>query len=211
MNEDFANPYKPLIDEDRSEEISHLWIVSYSDFMTILMIFFLMCFAHRVWEKKVFFEDQKIRRERAIREVQDGMVRRLDRLSTIDVQAERIDIHLPDSLLFSGGQSDMRGAAKLLLADIVPDLKKFKGDIIVEGHTDDLPLGRHSHFGSNWELSTARAFSVIKFLEQEGVDPGKMSARGYGEYRPRVPNISPENRAENRRIELILLNPRKDG
>lgn len=199
--------YSPLIDDDHAEEQNQLWIVSYSDFMTIMMIFFLMCFAHRVWEKKVFFEDKKLQQERALRETQSTMLQRLDRLASIEVQAERIDIHLPDSLLFEGGKAELRTAAKLLLADIVPEIKKFSGEMIVEGHTDDVPLGPRARYKTNWELSVARAFSVIKFLEEEGVDPGRMSARGYGEFRPRVPNISPENRAENRRIEIILMNP----
>src|SRR5687768_15258052 len=149
MNEELEESER-LLDMDRghSEETSQLWIVSYSDFMTILMIFFLMCFAHRVWAKKVFFEDQKIRQEKAMREGQSSMIQRLDRLATVEVQAERIDIHLPDSLLFTGGRSDLRDGAKLLLAEIAPDLKSFTGDIVVEGHTDDVPLGPRARYGS---------------------------------------------------------------
>ena len=60
---------------------------------------------------------------------------------------------------------------------------------------DDLSLGPHSPYKSNWELSVARAFSVITFLTSQEVDPAKISARGYGPYRPRVPNTSPANRA----------------
>src|SRR4029077_20373346 len=130
--------------------------------------------------------------------------------ANLDVQAERIDIQLPDALLFSSGHANLQESAKGLLAKIAPELNKFTGDIVVEGHTDDLPLGPHSPFRSNWELSVARAFSVITFLTQEGVSPNQISARGYGPYRPRVPNISPENRDMNRRIEIVLLNPKKE-
>jgi chemotaxis protein MotB len=196
-------------DEDRIHEATHLWVISYSDFMTILMIFFLVLFAHRVWAKKVFWEDQRVAQLRAAQESQKGMVQRLTRLASVEVAAERIDIHLPDALLFESGRADLKGSAGNLLAQISPDLAGFKGEIVVEGHTDDQPLGARSRFKSNWELSVARAFSVIQSLTQNGVDPQHLSARGYGAYRPRAPNDSPDHRAENRRIEIILLNPPK--
>ena len=191
------------------DEHTHLWIVSYSDFMTILMIFFLMLFAHRVWVKKVAWEDRRVEQLRAAQEAQVGMIQRLSKLATIDVKAERIDIQLPDALLFSSGHANLQDSAKGLLGRIAPELKSFSGEIVVEGHTDDLPLGPHAPYKSNWELSVARAFSVITYLTSQGIDPTKISARGYGPYRPRVPNISPENREMNRRIEVVLLNPKK--
>ena len=198
-----------LAREERDLDMTHLWVISYSDFMTILMIFFLMLFAHRVWAKKVFWEERRIEQLRAAQEAQSGMIQRLSKLAAIDVKAERIDIQLPDALLFGSGRSGLHDSAKELLAKIAPELGRFRGDIVVEGHTDDLPLSAHSPYKSNWELSVARAFSVITFLTAHGADPTKISARGYGPYRPRVPNISPENRDMNRRIEIILLNQRK--
>lgn len=191
--------------DEHEHESAHLWIISYSDFMTILMIFFLMLFAHRLWEKKVSWEERRVEQLRAAREQQQGMVQRLSRLATIDVAAERIDIHLPDTLLFESGRADLRESAGALLMNIAPELKAFQGEIVVEGHTDDLPLGPRSKFKSNWELSVARSFSVIQALTAAGVDPSRISARGYGPYRPRVLNNSPENRSENRRIEIVLL------
>ena len=146
---------------------------------------------------------------RAAQELQAGMIQRLKKLAQLDVQAERIDIQLPDALLFSSGHADLQTSAKTLLGKIAPELRSFSGDIVVEGHTDDLPLGPRSAYRSNWELSVARSFSVITFLTGQGVDPTQISARGYGPYRPRVPNISQENREMNRRIEIVLLNPKK--
>ena len=184
-------------------------MISYSDFMTILMIFFLMLFAHRVWAKKWRGKTAASQQLRAAQEAQAGMIQRLSKLAAIDVQAERIDIQLPDALLFASGHADLQESAKDLFAKIAPELQRFNGDIVVEGHTDDLPVGPHSPYKSNWELSVARAFSVITFLTAHGIDPTKISARGYGPYRPRVPNISAENREMNRRIEIVLLNPRE--
>lgn len=198
-------PY--AVQED--EENSHLWIISYSDFMTILMIFFLILFAHRLWEKKVSWEERRFQQLRAPQEAQVGMVQRLNKLAAIDVQAERVNIQLPGALLFMSGHVDLEPAAKALLKKLAPELRAFEGDIVVEGHTDDLPPGSKSAYPSNWELSVARSFSVIRYLAEAGIDPAKISARGYGSYRPRVPNISPENREMNRRIEIVLLNPHK--
>lgn len=196
-------------EEDRQFESSHLWVISYSDFMTILMIFFLMLFAHRVWVKKVFWEDERVAKLRAAQEAQKGMVQRLNRLADVEVQSQRINIHLPDALLFDSGRAELKDTARELLGSISPELAAFQGDIIVEGHTDDRPVSKRSKFPSNWELSVARAFSVIQCLNANGVDPQHVSARGYGQYRPRAPNDTPEQRSENRRIEIVLLNPPK--
>jgi flagellar motor protein MotB len=209
MSEFDLDPEEFSVKDDHGQDLTQLWVVSYSDFMTILMIFFLMLFAHRVWVKKVSWEERRVQQLHAAQEAQSGMVQRLSKLASVDVQAERIDIQLPDALLFQSGRADLQASAQELLLKLVPELNRFTGDIVVEGHTDDLPLGAHSPFKSNWELSVGRAFSVITFLTGQGADPTKISARGYGPYRPRVPNISAENREMNRRIEIVLLNQRK--
>lgn len=209
-DDDYQGLVPPVDTEDeRAHEAAQLWVISYSDFMTILMIFFLVLFAHRVWAKKVFWENEKIAQLRAVQEAQKGMVQRLNRLADVEVAAQRIDIHLPDALLFESGRAELKDTARNLLTQISPELASFKGEIVVEGHTDDQPLGAKSRFKSNWELSIARAFSVIQCLTSNGIDPQHLSARGYGSYRPRVANDSPENRSANRRIEVILLSPRK--
>ena len=124
--------------------------------------------------------------------------------SGIEIQSWR-----QDALLFESGRADLKDTAAFLLENISPELKAFKGEIVVEGHTDNQPLGSRSKYKSNWELSVARAFSVIQSLTASGVDPEHLSARGYGSYRPRAPNDTAEHRTENRRIEIILLNPPK--
>jgi chemotaxis protein MotB len=73
----------------------------------------------------------------------------------------------------------------------------------VEGHTDDVPI-KSAAFPSNWELSAARAIAVVRFLQDQGVDPAKLAAAGYGEYQPIAGNDTPEGRAQNRRIEITL-------
>src|SRR5947207_8818073 len=100
MNDPFNDIESFTVEEEKQYDSTHLWVISYSDFMTILMLFFLLLFAHRVWAKKVFWEDQRVAQLRAMQEAQKGIVQRLTRLASVEVQAQRIDIHLPDALLF---------------------------------------------------------------------------------------------------------------
>lgn len=192
------------------EDATHLWVISYSDFMTILMIFFLVLFAHRVWTKQTEWKGDQIRLEETESQARKGLVQRLERMSSIEVQAQRINIHLPDALLFEPGRADLKESARRLLSQMSPEFAGFKGEILVEGHTDNQPLGPSSLYASNWELSVARAFSVIHHLTRSGADPEHIAARGYGPYRPRVSNDTPAHRAENRRIEIVLLSPMKE-
>ena len=75
--------------------------------------------------------------------------------------------------------------------------------MLVEGHTDNIPI-RSSTFPSNWELSAARAASVVRYLAIEGVSPSRMGAMGYGEFQPVVRNDTPQGRRKNRRVVLLV-------
>ncbi len=115
-------------------------------------------------------------------------------------------ISLTGEILYELGRADIREQGREVLAMISDILKDIPNDIMIEGHTDDLPI-RTDEFPSNWELSTARAVNVIKFLiEERDFDPARLSAAGYSEYRPAADNDNPEGRAENRRIEVVVLN-----
>ena len=74
----------------------------------------------------------------------------------------------------------------------------------MDGHTDNLPLSGNGRYADNWELSQARALSVVKFMETLGIAPGRMSANGFAEFQPLNPANTPDARAQNRRIELKL-------
>lgn len=114
-------------------------------------------------------------------------------------------IRFADRVLFDLGRADLKPEAVEILDQLVGLLRTVPNPVRVEGHTDDLPIN-NERFPSNWELSTARATNVIKyFIEKHGLDPTKFSAAGYGEYRPLVPNDSMENRALNRRVDIVLL------
>jgi chemotaxis protein MotB len=83
-------------------------------------------------------------------------------------------------------------------------LRALPNLVRVEGHTDDVPI--HTVMFSNWELSTGRATRVVQFLIDEGgLEPSRFAAAGYAEHRPRLPNDSPESRARNRRVDIVVL------
>lgn len=106
---------------------------------------------------------------------------------------------------FAPGRADLSDTAALNLARLAEVLAPLPVSIRVEGHTDDRPI-QTSAFGSNWELSTARATHVVqRLVEQHGIAAGRLAAAGYAAYRPRLPNISEEARARNRRVDLVIL------
>jgi chemotaxis protein MotB len=113
-----------------------------------------------------------------------------------------------DKILFDSGSTELTVRGKELLQAIGSSLKgDHNREIIVEGHTDNVPLSAslHKRFPSNWELSTARAAAVVRFLQEDvGIEPARLSARGYSFYRPVASNANENGRRQNRRIEIIL-------
>ena len=115
-------------------------------------------------------------------------------------------VRVTGEVLYDLGEARIKPKGKELLNKIVEKLKKIPNHIRVEGHTDNLPIN-NDNFPSNWELSTARATEVIKyFIEQANFDPARLSAARYSKYRPLFKNNSDKHRAENRRVEIVILN-----
>jgi chemotaxis protein MotB len=120
----------------------------------------------------------------------------------------RLKITLVNSLMFSDGGWDLTDDGKQTLDKIVPMLKSAaSGHIQVDGFTDNIPIGMalRRTFGSNWQLSSARADAVVQYLTAQGVDGDMLVAAGYGETRPVAPNTTAAGRARNRRIEISLV------
>jgi chemotaxis protein MotB len=114
-------------------------------------------------------------------------------------------VSIPEAGLFALGSDDLAPPAQELIARLGATLGKLPNAVRVEGHTDDLPI--HTvRFRSNWDLSTARATRVIAFLVDHGLDPQRLSAAGYAEFHPRTANTSASARAQNRRVDLVILN-----
>jgi len=110
-----------------------------------------------------------------------------------------------DRVLFDLGSADLRPEGRAILDGMSGALAQLPNDISIEGHTDDLPISG-GPFPSNWELSTARATTVLRYLvDAHHLPPNRLSAAGYADQRPLVPNDSPEHRSANRRVEVVVL------
>jgi chemotaxis protein MotB len=115
-------------------------------------------------------------------------------------------LSIPEAGAFPVGSADMSDAFKDVMTRLSAALQRLPNGVRVEGHTDDVPI-HTPRFSSNWELSTARATYVVQFLIQQGaLAPDRLSAAGYAEFHPLGENASPDGRARNRRVDVIVLN-----
>ncbi len=120
----------------------------------------------------------------------------------------KLKVIFVDKILFDSGSAEINSKGKELLRVLAKSLQENKNhNIVIEGHTDNVSLTAYlmKRFPSNWELSTARASAVAHFFQEGGgIDPQRLSARGYSFYRPVAPNDTEEGRRQNRRIEIVL-------
>ncbi|WP_338834043.1 Motility protein B [Moorella humiferrea] len=124
---------------------------------------------------------------------------------TLTNQERGLVVSMYDTILFPRGSAELTPEARALLRQIGRALAGLPNYLRIEGHTDNLPI--HTNlYPSNWELSTARAISVVKVLINDaGINPERLSATGYGEYRPVAPNDGETNMAKNRRVDIVIL------
>jgi chemotaxis protein MotB len=213
---------------NKRKEVGDIWLIIFSDITTNLMLFFLMLFS---MTRMTAVERQAVvagmestvvnqstrdqaemarkarleREEMAIKRIQQAAVDgTLAGKAAITVTDKTVKIALNPETFFSIGSAKLNPGTIDALESLVGLIEAFPNDIIIEGHTDNVPI-RGGAFHSNWELSVARAVSVINFFTSKGLDPKQMIAGGYGEYQPAYPNDSDENRAKNRRIEITIL------
>jgi chemotaxis protein MotB len=124
----------------------------------------------------------------------------------------KLTLTMVESILFDSGKAVVKQEGVDALQKVADVLKNTKDqEIVIAGYTDNMPIKGNlaKVYPTNWELSAARAISVVKILTTDGVDPKLMSAAGYGEYRPIAENDTPEGRAKNRRMEIVLMPKRK--
>ncbi|MBI4682043.1 MAG: OmpA family protein [Nitrospirae bacterium] len=121
---------------------------------------------------------------------------------------DKLTLSMVDKILFDTGSADIKKTGKQVLVRVAEILKKVTDkQIRIEGHTDNVPIGAGliAKFPSNWELSTARSTTVVRYLQENGVDPKFLIAAGYSEFRPVDSNETVEGKAKNRRIEIVLI------
>ena len=164
-------------------------MIPYADLMTLLVVFFVFFFIVSSQHRLMQEEKAKTQEE------------------YVDLNEKTITI--PSEILFKSGEADLKEGAVEALDLIALSIKDsfqldLGWDIRIEGHTDNVPIN-NSKFPSNWELSTARAISVVRvFLENDHFLPSQLQAMGFGEYKPVVENDTAENRRKNRRVELKI-------
>lgn len=251
-----------------SNDYINRWVISYADFVTMLLALFMIMFAtnhmdenkiknvnqsiEKVFTQKTISEktSKKIETEtnqeyektqtnvknietktdkpqifesstNSILEGGDGILEASKVMEQIkeDINTETsikvlktnkgVVIRLNDTMLFDPGSDIIKAEAIATLERIANTIAKFQNPIVIEGHTDSMPI-MTSRFPSNWELSTARATNIIKYLiQQKKFPPSRLSAVGYGEYMPIEDNNTPQGRAKNRRVDIIVLSSDK--
>jgi chemotaxis protein MotB len=128
-----------------------------------------------------------------------------DSLKGLQVLERRHELvlRLADNIFFESGDDSLKAPATVMLHALGPELAKRSVDVRIEGHTDDRPI-HTARFRSNWDLSTARATAVLAKLAAESIEPSRLSAAGYGEFRPVASNATEEGRKQNRRVDLVV-------
>jgi len=207
---------------------SDIWLIIFSDITTNLMLFFLMLFAmtrmstedkakvatgiqstvvsrsarEEAGRDRMYKKQKEAEAVKGIqRAISDGT---LSGSAQVTVDDKTVKITLNPTAFFTTGSATISDSTLQALEDLVEPIRAFPDDIIIEGHTDNVPV-RGGAFRSNWELSVARAVSVINFFVSRGLNSRQMIAGGYGEYHPAYLNDTEENRAKNRRIEITIL------
>ncbi|MBI4424671.1 MAG: flagellar motor protein MotB [Elusimicrobia bacterium] len=218
---------------DREEDVedllnrSSLWAVTYGDLMSYLMVLFLILFSLAINGRGKFAESlakvqkgfggaaegknlaRMIQRSKEL-DAADELDRQfsgrgIEKFATVQVNEQRIRITLSEPVLFDSGSSELKVQARSVLGLFAEAVRQLPNRIEIEGHTDDVPV-RGGRYRSNWELSMARAYSVIDHLASvQKIAPRRISGSGYGEYMPIGANDTPEGRGANRRIEISLL------
>ena len=201
-----------------AQEDNPLWLIVLADMMTNLMLFFLVMFAlaqqtpsaREKWAKAFNASDvvdlHPKPDEAALRDFQEQQAAaKLKKLfADTTVTENMIRVRLQNKILFPSAYSTLSPEAGDPIAKLAQVLKDMSNPVVIEGHTDNVPLVK-SPYHSNWELSVARSNAVIEQLVGDGVPPERLIAAGYGEFRPAAPNDSPEHRARNRRVEVLIL------
>ena len=134
-----------------------------------------------------------------------------DKLINTEVAERGLVIHIMEQALFRSGSAELGPEARVVLDLMAQKLSDMPNHIRIEGHTDNHPINT-ARYPSNWELSSDRSTQVLRYLtDSHNFDPKKMSALGFGEFRPIADNDSDENRAKNRRVDIVVLTEEMSG
>lgn len=199
------------------------WLISYADFMTLLCAFFMTVYAATLTGTPAATAAPAAVTAPAVETAPEpppvdpavALREQVERALAPELAAGYLQlvedprglvIEVPEAGAFDVGQANLAPEAQAMLSRIATMLTTLPNAVRIEGHSDTTPI-RTPQYASNWDLSTARATRVVAFLvTAAGLAPSRLSAAGYAEFRPRASNDTPEGRARNRRVDLVLLN-----
>jgi chemotaxis protein MotB len=155
-------------------------------------------------------------KEDKLREVSSTYEQLLDKMKneiaqgqvTISELKGKLTVNLVEAILFDSGRAEVKPGGLVVLGKVIEILRTVKDKAVrIEGHTDNVAItpSLAQRYPTNWELSAARAINVARYLQKQSIDPTNLSAAGFGEYKPVADNSTPEGRAKNRRIEIVLV------
>lgn len=193
----------------------YIWLTIYSDLITNLFLLFLSLYALSYFGPDAIPDAMASMKNRLefsrkaspwYEDLTHDLKMISNREAPIVAREDRLQMALPDNVLFAEGAGELKDQDQFVLHSIAQAVKRVPYTVLIEGHTDAEPLRPGSRYASNWELSLARAMSVVNYMVQyEGIAPERLGVAAFGEYHPRFPNDSPEHRAANRRIEISIL------
>jgi chemotaxis protein MotB len=193
----------------------YIWLTIYSDLITNLFLLFVSLYAlsyigpDAIQEAVASMKNRLEYSQKAspwYEDIAHNLKMVSNQEALVIAREDRLQMALPEDVLFAPGEGVLKEQDQLILHALALALKRVPYTLLIEGHTDNRPLGAHSRYASNWELSMVRAMSVMNYLvEVEGLSPHRMGVAAFGEYHPRYANDTPEHRAANRRIEISIL------
>lgn len=203
-----------------SKDYINRWVVSYADFVTMLLALFMVMYAvSRVDNQKLvefqgkmqqtFSNQTNVTKYQAEKQskvekiISDNL--KHSKLVKLDKTDKGLVIRVENKVLFDEGSAQIKPQAQKTLEEISKVLTKFENPVIIEGHTDSTPI-KNAKYPSNWELSTARSTNIIAYVTKHSkVSPKRLCAVGYGEYMPTGDNTTIRGRNSNRRVDIIVL------
>lgn len=195
------------------------WLISYADLVTLLLALFIVLYAASDRERAVqiaqSFAAQNTGGDGILPGTNSSEEKRADaRILENPVLMQKtkmrqtsrgLIVSISEAGFFAPGEAAIGAEAETVIEAVAEALKNESTPIRVEGHTDSTPIS-NSRFPSNWELSTARAASVLARLIEHEISPERLSAAGYAGFQPVADNAAPEGRAQNRRVDIVILN-----
>jgi chemotaxis protein MotB len=215
----------------RTHDNSDRWLLTYADLITLLLGLFVILYAMSQVDSEKYSKVMQAlggvfgapaaldgtqsalpgqlamsEKENITNKIRGALYEDLKaNLITVSQDARGVVVHLAEELLFASGNAELKSSSLSSLDLLAGVFRTLPNEIRVEGHTDNVPI-KTTMFPSNWHLSVARAVNTADYLmTKRGLEPGKLNVGGYSEYKPLVPNATAEDRAKNRRVDIVIV------